>query len=570
MRDNSSPNFTSFGEGAWTVAWPRPKTLYALLLLLLVIGVGACLASPSAEGESAQSTATVSATGKVKSAPKISATPDRVTVGVKSGRCDIRWDTGDGSMGFVYVSMNGAKRDLFATGATGSATAPWIQAGSYVFELYSDAEQRKLLAKVTVSGIPESRASPSTGIWQRSWRWLLFALALVVTYLAVYYCAPTTIRTEFPAEPSTSPRQLHVARNLLLGLTLFACLDGAIFHTGLYTSILAPVSFAGRMVMLTKAEKQRVSSGRKEVLVVGDSRIAEGFSAAVADQLGSEGGLKFESLAEPASSIEIWHYILREVDPTARRYSAIVIPYGYGHDRRTQAAKISMAGPLLRYGDCFDFPFGFERWSDRYRAFTACIFRGSAFQADVVDLLENPIARVKSIQLARSAVRSRTTYEGHEGDIAGTRYDPVTGQLSFPSRLTEAQREAIRRSLTPPTEAERALLIKFQRYWLRKILERYSGSSTAIVLMPAPRGPFGGFSGFSMAYDTFFGGITTDNKSVFSLPEHMFDFIEAPQYYFDGYHLNAKGRQKFTEIMVAELVRRLQSDGSTNVASEPK
>jgi hypothetical protein len=89
-------------------------------------------------------------------------------------------------------------------------------------------------------------------------------------------------------------------------------------------------------------------------------------------------------------------------------------------------------------------------------------------------------------------------------------------------------------------------------------------------LMPAPRGPFGGFSGFSMAYDTFFGGIATDNKFVFSLPEHMFDFIEAPQYYFDGYHLNAKGRQKFTEIMVAELVRRLQSDGSTNVASEPK
>jgi len=47
-----------------------------------------------------------------------------------------------------------------------------------------------------------------------------------------------------------------------------------------------------------------------------------------------------------------------------------------------------------------------------------------------------------------------------------------------------------------------------------------------------------------------------------SLPQQTFDFLEKPEYYFDAYHLNAKGRQRFTETLVAELVRQLGSTGA--------
>ena len=57
--------------------------------------------------------------------------------------------------------------------------------------------------------------------------------------------------------------------------------------------------------------------------------MAEGFSAAVADKLSSIDGFKFVNLAEPASAVNIWDYMLREVDPTRRRYWAIVVPYGH-------------------------------------------------------------------------------------------------------------------------------------------------------------------------------------------------------------------------------------------------
>src|SRR5206468_12647586 len=107
-------------------------------------------------------------------------------------------------------------------------------------------------------------------------------------------------------------------------------------------------------------------------------------------------------------------------------------------------------------------------------------------------------------------------------------------------------------------EKRTQLLRKLLRHWNQRILQRYSASQTAIILMPAPRGPFGGFSKLSMAYRTFFGTIAMNDKSVLMLPEHMFDFLEAPEYYFDGLHLHSTGRQKFTARLFAVLVNRLQ------------
>jgi len=182
-----------------------------------------------------------------------------------------------------------------------------------------------------------------------------------VLYFAVYLSSTGPVRTTFPTEPTTTPRPLHTRRNLLLGIVAFICVDGAIFHTGLYVSILAPSSYAGRIARITRSEKERAPSRLKEVLVLGDSRIAEGFSTTLANELGSPAGIKFVSLAEPAASANTWYYMVRETDPTSRRYSAIVIPYGIGYEPNSaDPLRISMTAPLLRYGDCFHFAFGFN------------------------------------------------------------------------------------------------------------------------------------------------------------------------------------------------------------------
>ena len=511
---------------------------------------------------------------KAKGTARITATPQRVKVSDGFAGTDISWNTGDGSMGFVFVSANGRPPVLVATGNEGSRVISWIRRGNYVFELYGDAGRRTLLASVNVSGVatePET-LSQRTDLSHGQLRWLLFAALLAVLYAALYLSSTGPVRTKFPIEPATSPDPLHVARNLLLGVVAFISVDGLVFHTRLYTSTLAPESYAGRMAAITRAEKDRVSSGLKEVLVLGDSRMAEGFSAAVADKLSSVDGFKFVNLAEPASAVNIWDYMLREVDPTRGRYWAIVVPYGIGFEPNSaDHLRISMAAPLLRYGDCFNFASAFQRWSGRIGAFTACILRGSAFQSDVVNFLEHPIGRIRSIQGEPMWLRSRDLYKGRDYDIVGTSYDPKTGQVTFPPRLTEAQREAIRDSLVKPSQSETQDFLRMQRYGIQRILNRYSASPTEIVLTPVPRGPFAGLPGASMTFHAVFPTITTQ-KAVFSLPEQTFDFLEKPEYYFDGFHLNAKGRQRFTETLVAELVaclRSANSDGHFRSDSSP-
>ena len=372
--------------------------------------------------------------------PTITAKPERVTLTDGSGSTEIDWDTGNGSMGFVFVTEEGGKPAPFASGPRGTQVAPWIGEHSYVFELYGDDQRKTLLAKITVSGFAESTSSQQTVSWQVAARWALIIGLAAVLYFAVYLSSTGPVRTTFPVEPTTSPRPLHVGRNLFLGIAAFICVDGAIFHSGLYVSILAPSSYAGRVERITLTEKKRAASGLKEVLVLGDSRIAEGFSATLANELGSPAGLKFVSLAEPAASANTWYYMVREVDPTKRRYSAIIVPYGLGYEpNNADPLRISMTAPLLRYEDAFHFASGFQRWSGRFRAFIASLLRGSAYQDDVVDLLSHPVARIMNIQQADKP-HSGSEYKGRDYDLVGTSYDAATGQVTFAPKLTEAQR----------------------------------------------------------------------------------------------------------------------------------
>jgi hypothetical protein len=535
----------------------RQRVLWAAVMCLAL-----CVGTLRMLGSAEQQAGTDSRAAQRSGLTAITAKPEHVTLSGGSGSTEIQWDTGNGSIGFVFVMGADRKPVLFATGPKGSRVAPWIRTGSYVFDLYGDTERRVLLATVTVHGTAQAEASPRGTLLRSCARWLLVVALLGIVYVAVYLSSTGRLRTTFPTEPTTSPRPLPVARNLLLGIAGLVCLDGVIFHTDLYVSVLAPDSYTGRLAVITRAEKQRAPSDLKEVLVLGDSRMAEGFSSTIADELGSTAGLKFVNLAEPASSVNSWYYMLREVDPAARRYRAIVLPYGIGYEPSTaDPLRISMAAPLLRYGDCFSFASGFQRWSGRFQAFVACILRGSAYQSDVSDLLEHPIERIRNVQQEPQRLRSRAMYKGRDYDLVGTSYDPKTGRVTFSPQLTEAQREAIRKSLVQPSEAEIEYFLNLQRDWIPRIVNRYSNSPTAIVLTPVPRGPFRELTGFSMATRAALPSVLLQ-RTAFSLPEQTFDFLEKPEYYFDGYHLNAKGRQKFTETLVTELVGHLGSTGS--------
>jgi hypothetical protein len=531
------------------------RSVFAVVVASLAIYSG----TPSMLGAALQQNTSGSSFEPLSGAPVISATPEHVTLTNGNGSTQIQWNAGKGPSGFVFVTEDGAKPVLFAKGPRGSQVAPWIRKHRYIFELCGDDQRRTLLAKVIVSGSAESVSSQRTVSWGGIARWTLILALAAVLYFAVYLSSTGRLRTTFPTEPTTSPRPVPVGRNLFLAIAVFVSVDGVIFHSGLYVSTLAPNSYAGRVAEITRAEKERASSGLKEVLVLGDSRMAEGFSTTLANELGSPAGLEFVSLAEPAASANTWYYMVREVDPTTRRYSAIVIPYGVGYEPNSaDPLRISMTAPLLRYGDCFHFASGFQRWSGRFRAFTSCILRGSAYQDDVVDLLEHPIARLRGLQQEGARMQSRAEYKGRDYDLVGTTYDATTGRVMFASKLTEAQRLAFRKSLIQPSQSDTEYSLKLQREWIPRIMNRYSNSPTTIVLTPVPRGPFVELPAFYRGHDSIL-PTSLIQRSSFSLPGHTFDFLEKPDYYFDAFHLNSNGRRRFTETLVSELMERVRS-----------
>lgn len=92
------------------------------------------------------------------------------------------------------------------------------------------------------------------------------------------------------AEKNRSPWLLLVA-----AVALVLIFDAVVFHSRLYTRILEPNSYAGRLQLLVNRELERRDSSFQEVLLLGDSRCAEGFSEKLALELLGSTEMRFYS-----------------------------------------------------------------------------------------------------------------------------------------------------------------------------------------------------------------------------------------------------------------------------------
>ena len=104
----------------------------------------------------------------------------------------------------------------------------------------------------------------------------------------------------------------------------FCLLNLLIFNTSLYPFVLNPDSTTGFTQAFLHNEKKRRAEDRNQIGAVGDSRM--GFFPRYPNEQKSEIGYTFASLAVPGSTPRAWYYILRDADPAATRYRAVLIP----------------------------------------------------------------------------------------------------------------------------------------------------------------------------------------------------------------------------------------------------
>lgn len=387
-------------------------------------------------------------------------------------------------------------------------------------------------------------------------RLLLFLSIALAIYGALYYSVAPAKKAAPPAAPQPQQSLGAVLRNLFWGLAIFCAIDGLIFHSGLYVSVLKKDSLPGTVAALVDAENGRAPAGDKnEVALLGDSRMWDAFSAKSADEQASATGLRFVHLAVPGGTPRIWYYLLREIDPRAARYRAIVLPIRYGESRGRESpdrlSDLAVGAPLLRYGDALEFARSFPEWPDQCRAFSACVFRGYAYRADVHDFLENPFSRLVQDKSAGKFLAKRYKYGGNRGDLRGVSHDPQTGSLFVPEHLAKL-REPLERALRP-RRASRAH-VTYRRQWLDRILAHYATSSSTIIFLQLPRGPLGrGPAPDPGAMREF-----VRNERTFLLEPGLFTHLEKPELFGDTTHLNIKGRVIFTQVLTDEVMRLLR------------
>jgi hypothetical protein len=358
-----------------------------------------------------------------------------------------------------------------------------------------------------------------------------------------------------------------VARGALwtmVALAAFFAADSLLFRTGWYASHLLPDSSAGTLQSQLHWLQNTPPSGLPEVLVIGDSRIAEGFSVRDADSTVNR-RLHFWNFGMAGTTPRVWYYALRAADPTRRRFAAIVMAldkysdadwFGLSEDRIADQNFVVMQ---LGLSDCAGFASSLNAMALRQRALFGCLFRGVVLRPDVQDFLAHPKARLeRSADWLNNGLGYITDYGGKPESLQGLTAEWTNRTIHFPDGVSDAIRANVSRFVLPEEVSNTGALARYRQRWLGGVLDLYKDSSTRIVFLQLPRGPL-------VNPHTHGGPGFVDSASklprVSVLPAETFTDLERPELFADGLHLNREGRPIFSQ-RIAQKVDAILSGGS--------
>ena len=344
-------------------------------------------------------------------------------------------------------------------------------------------------------------------------------------------------------------------------LALLFGMDALVFRTGFYVNILEPVSSAGLLMTSIWREQARVHSAIPQVLALGHSRMA--FDPAIANSLHT--GCEFGSIAVPGTLPRCWYYMLREVDPGARKYAAVIVPVEDYDDEdwedfSRRLSDIQFTAPLLRSSDVTEFTFSYPDWGDRWLALRAGVLKGMAYSRDFQDLLVHFRRRLNDTLETRAlSAQQLYDHDWKKRDVRGLAVDWTAWRITYPPGSTDEQKRDFNDWLLRGTAPQIGYVAEYRRKWFGKIMDRYRGSHTRVVFIRLPRGPVVRPEGLVVKKSSSIREFAS-RPGVLLAGEHLFDEIERPEWFGDATHMNTKGSARFSRILANDIARVLASD----------
>jgi hypothetical protein len=345
-------------------------------------------------------------------------------------------------------------------------------------------------------------------------------------------------------------------------LLLFA-LDALLFRTSLYPSLLEPESSAGLFELTFRRERRsQAENGDNLIVTVGDSRFA--YLPRQANELTAKSGYVFRSAGTAGSDPRSWYFMLRDLDPTASRYRAVVIGVDDYDDEDSfvdlgdDIRALHYAIVRLRLSDVPGFALSFRTWPHRWEAFRGGLYKGFVLQRDIQAFLDNPGKRYADVELTNRGWSDWTyNYNEDPRSLAGLSIDWKTWKANFPPGADDGQRASVEATLLRPVAPQTGQFAAFRRRWYGSIIDRYRGSRTRIVFIRLARGPV-------LRPESLVRKKSASIRELASRPnvrlvdEHAFDSLERPELFKDALHLNREGCARFSAMLVEQVGRVLE------------
>ncbi len=348
---------------------------------------------------------------------------------------------------------------------------------------------------------------------------------------------------------------LSSAISIVLSANIFA------FYVGLYRYAVDPGSSTGAFERAITNLKAWRSDRKRDVLVLGDSRIYAGLNPSAAGA--ASGGLRFLNGGIPGTTPRSWYFFDRAIDEHADRFRAVVIPVdSYSDDTGAIGSLDAVDHALdLRYivfqtmlGDIIPLAASFNRADiERDVAFDLAL-RGPILRHDFQALLSDPAARASSLE--------RHT----RGNFAAQGQHPFGQTLSGLS--VDFRRNLIERYppwVTPDEKVEMAKQVlrvaqpsasyaTYRERWLGPIVRRYRAAMTPVIFVRIPTRPV-----HRSVPPPPHGSLTLMSVpgAVSLLPQRDYVAMERPDLFADHDHLNAKGSRRFSIRLGKDVARAI-------------
>ncbi|MDR5757956.1 hypothetical protein [Caballeronia sp. LZ035] len=352
---------------------------------------------------------------------------------------------------------------------------------------------------------------------------------------------------------------------IVVAAILLVLINILVFRTLNYYHWVKPDSVMGMVVQTEGLVEHQIVPGKRNIIVIGDSRVSEGFSAVIANEESKRPDLNFIQAGMPGTEPRVWYYFLRKIDPKQQKFAGIVLMASHfddshqPYDPAERIDDLTYLQPLTTFKDSVAVAETFHGFDERVHAFTAMMLPLNTARLDIQDFLAHKVKRVdQAKEWHAHFYQWSLQYPGQQGAVPALGKSDLASfdfkSAGLPPLKVNAMNEYVKGLLGQSRLISADQFGLYRQKWFGAIADEYQHAGVPVFVFQAPRGPYEAY-GTASAADTGKGVLRqlAQQGRITLLDPKPLEQLEEPGYFFDSLHVNDKGRHIMSPA-IARLV----------------